>query len=295
MKCIICLKEDVQLTKEHIIPEALGNQSFVLNCVCKKCNSLLGDKIDSANCNNILAQFHRKENKIYGKAKKLPNPFKQGETDDGRQVRVSEDFKPTFVDKVEKTENGYHIQTSTPQQAVKIINTILKRKGRSPLSEEQENKVLAKETTKIHPEINFEFEFNFLKYQLELVKIAYEALYYAFGEKILLDKKVQTLREIIYDCIYNDKMDAKKLAQFAGSISEKELTSNMKKIKKQMPILQSVHLVSIVPRNNSEIIIMIIVEGMLPGAVKIDRPEFLDQYSEWMRLITFPDIGLSDL
>lgn len=290
MKCIICLKEDVELTKEHIIPEALGNQSFVLKCVCKQCNSLLGDKIDAANCNNLLAQIYRKENKICGKSNSLPNPFKEGTTDDGLRVRLSEDLKPTLVDKVEKDEEGYRIRTSSPQQAIKIINKILGRKGSAPLTKEMEEQILNNEPSKHPLKIDIDFEFDIIKYKLELIKIAYESLYYVFGERILLDKKVQSLREVMYDYIYNDKVDEDILSQFVGNMPETEITSLTEELKKQAPDLKSVHFVSIMPRNNSEIIIMIMVEGMLPGVVKIEQPELLDQYFDWMKCITYPDI-----
>ena len=48
--CMICKKkfDDVVLSsKEHIIPEALGNTKLVTCGVCKKCNNDLGSIIDS--------------------------------------------------------------------------------------------------------------------------------------------------------------------------------------------------------------------------------------------------------
>ena len=292
MKCIICLKEDVELTKEHIIPEALGNQSFVLHCVCKQCNSLLGDKIDAANCNNLLAQFHRQENKIYGKAKDLPNPFKEGTTDDGLRVRLSADLKPTLVDKVEKDEEGYRVRTSSAQQAIDIINKIFARKGAAPLTKEMKDEILANEPYKCQPTINFDFEFDITKYKLELIKIAYESLYFAFGEKILSDKKIQSLRQILSDYLYENEVDEEKLSQIAGSMSETDIPSQMEELKRQNSNVQAAHVVSIVPRDNSDIIIMILVEGMLPGVVRIEQPELINEYYEWMKFITLPDVGL---
>jgi len=43
-QCILCLRE-VELTKEHIIPEALGGRLWA-RFLCKKCNDNMGDKIE---------------------------------------------------------------------------------------------------------------------------------------------------------------------------------------------------------------------------------------------------------
>ena len=43
--CIICHSDDVELTDEHVIPDALGGCYHVKN-VCKSCNSILGRTVD---------------------------------------------------------------------------------------------------------------------------------------------------------------------------------------------------------------------------------------------------------
>ncbi len=44
-KCILCNKIS-PLTVEHIIPDALDGK-LIFNCLCKDCNSKLGEKVDT--------------------------------------------------------------------------------------------------------------------------------------------------------------------------------------------------------------------------------------------------------
>lgn len=62
MRCIICgLSKDA--SKEHIIPEALGNEKFITIKVCQECNNRLGTNVDNYLTDyiiisqNILARF----------------------------------------------------------------------------------------------------------------------------------------------------------------------------------------------------------------------------------------------
>lgn len=43
--CIICHRDGVDLSDEHVIPDAIGGYYHIYN-VCKKCNSNLGDHVD---------------------------------------------------------------------------------------------------------------------------------------------------------------------------------------------------------------------------------------------------------
>lgn len=45
MRCVICdLEKDG--SKEHIIPEAMGNSKLITYKVCEECNNKLGSKVD---------------------------------------------------------------------------------------------------------------------------------------------------------------------------------------------------------------------------------------------------------
>jgi hypothetical protein len=77
-QCIICRnKFSVKnpRTNEHIIPFAIGGKK-IINTVCKKCNSLLGTKIDAPFVDSFLGILHREENNILGRKKVLPSILK---------------------------------------------------------------------------------------------------------------------------------------------------------------------------------------------------------------------------
>ena len=56
--CIICRREAVEASDEHIIPKALGGYMHTWN-VCQECNSILGHKVDSLITNQYFIGFER--------------------------------------------------------------------------------------------------------------------------------------------------------------------------------------------------------------------------------------------
>ncbi|UKI41461.1 MAG: HNH endonuclease [Candidatus Melainabacteria bacterium] len=46
-KCLFCGNEFEELSKEHIIPNAICGRIKSRNLICKDCNSSLGDEIDN--------------------------------------------------------------------------------------------------------------------------------------------------------------------------------------------------------------------------------------------------------
>ncbi|XYU91462.1 HNH endonuclease [Pasteurella multocida] len=64
--CIICRKEFTTTrpaTKEHIIPESIGG-NYIIETVCKDCNSKMGTKIDAPFVKNLISRLHIEENQI---------------------------------------------------------------------------------------------------------------------------------------------------------------------------------------------------------------------------------------
>lgn len=73
--CMICRKDNVELSDEHIIPDSLGGVMHTYR-VCKTCNSdLLGRKIDPLLTNHILIELVRFAKRIEGKKGGIPNPL----------------------------------------------------------------------------------------------------------------------------------------------------------------------------------------------------------------------------
>lgn len=90
--CIICRKEFTKenpATKEHIIPEAIGG-NYVIDTVCKNCNSQMGTKIDAPFIKNIISRLHIEENQIKGKKRIVDFPLKGNYQDDsGNKYQVN--------------------------------------------------------------------------------------------------------------------------------------------------------------------------------------------------------------
>ena len=59
MRCVICdLEKDG--SKEHIIPEAMGNSKLITYKVCEECNNKLGSKVDKYLTDYIITKIIRK-------------------------------------------------------------------------------------------------------------------------------------------------------------------------------------------------------------------------------------------
>lgn len=69
-KCILCNKIS-PLTVEHIIPDALDGK-LIFNCLCKDCNSKLGEKVDTQLTNYGPIKIIRATHGITGKTGKIP-------------------------------------------------------------------------------------------------------------------------------------------------------------------------------------------------------------------------------
>lgn len=65
VKSILC-KQTSPLTMEHIIPDALEGK-LIFNCLCKDCNSKLGEKVDSQLTNYGPIKVIRATHGITGK------------------------------------------------------------------------------------------------------------------------------------------------------------------------------------------------------------------------------------
>ena len=72
--CIICRELKDKMTDEHVIPESINGYYHIYK-VCKSCNSILGEKVDSKLVNHKFIQFERHISSIKGKSGTIPNPF----------------------------------------------------------------------------------------------------------------------------------------------------------------------------------------------------------------------------
>ena len=89
--CIICHRDDVELSDEHVIPEAIGGYYHIYN-VCKECNSGLGANVDKHLLNHWLIKSARHAHGLKGYSNTIPNPLiGDGVLPTGEKVRVEED------------------------------------------------------------------------------------------------------------------------------------------------------------------------------------------------------------
>jgi len=224
LKCIICTNDFEKLSDEHIFPDAIGG-SLIVGNVCKSCNSKLGDEIDSLLTNHFLISLIRNSQGISGKSGTVPNPFKEGVTEDGQKVRLlmSEDgqFLPQYVPQLsEIAENRLRIVVDSKDfsSLPDIIRKTSKRKGVDIPEQEIQEIISNVVIESSQPKINYDFAIDTEKYKKALLKIAYEMGVYWLGDKYIEDPIGQELRTLIFSSI--DDLRKSKIHGKIGLASE---------------------------------------------------------------------------
>lgn len=211
-KCIFCGRTEEELGEnnswsvEHIIPLSLGNISLTTTAVCADCNNKLGRNVDKYFVDNVLIEMKRKEFGLKGESGKIPNPFKQGNDQFGRMVRIDDSFNATLVPQlsVESVEEGLHFKgtANSKDEAKKMIKQSLKRKGYK--SEDIDHILLqidSAKTESYQPTISFPFEIEPNRIALFFLKIAYEYTCLKLGESYWDDPSSVEIRDMLYKAI----------------------------------------------------------------------------------------------
>jgi len=132
-KCIFCGETEKEFdkdncwTEEHIIPEALGNETLKIYNVCKKCNSGLGTYVDNYFVNHMFLKIIRQSLGLKGQSGEIPNAFKEGTDKDGHRIRVDKNYHPILVPYIEQEDNKVTIVASSKDEAKKMIKKKLLR------------------------------------------------------------------------------------------------------------------------------------------------------------------------
>lgn len=215
MNCIICKKEFQQeeLDNEHVIPESIGG-SFILNdAICKKCNHLLGTKVDSLLVDNPQIIWKRNQYKIPNKDGIVPNIFGLG-TEDGTGKKIlwkaDKEGNPSDLHlyphiTIEEQSDGSLIieidaDESYGEEAIlKMVKRKLDRMGRKISMEDLKEQLTPMDHGSKQPTINYRDKINILEYKADLIKIAYEMTYYWLGLEYLNDEIGENLRKFLYD------------------------------------------------------------------------------------------------
>lgn len=181
--CIICHRDGVELSDEHVIPDAIGGYYHIYS-VCKECNSHLGDNVDIHLVNHWFIKASRHTKQLAGKKKNVPNPLVgDGVMDDGTQVRLEEDKSGKIVAHIlaqspifssdGKTGNiSFSLDVKDEKQIDKIVQKVMIRNGIDPTKVKV---VKHQEVRQIeHPTITTHANIDLALFKIGLLKIAYE-------------------------------------------------------------------------------------------------------------------------
>ena len=125
------------MSDEHIIPKALGGYMHTWK-VCKTCNSVLGEKIDTKLTDHEMMKWERYEHQLKGESgKDIPCPIEGTHfADDGKKYRIvkeADGFVTHCIPEIKKSSDGKQITlTIEPDEinsAEKIISKYCKRNG----------------------------------------------------------------------------------------------------------------------------------------------------------------------
>src|SRR6185312_3543116 len=232
----ICLedKEDSEFNEEHIFPESIGG-TLVIDSVCIGCNSRLGHEIDVHLTDHFFVQGQRMLLNVRGKSGRLPNPLRHGTLVDYPEHKVisvlNELGKPLerrTVTAVKKSTNpdgsegiSIHLDKSDAAKMPNILNKILTRSGRPPLSDAD---ILANQVqhTISNPWVNIQAAIDTRLCQRSVLKIAYELAWRWLGPAYLNDAVAVSLRALIFDTGNStDWADKYKIRGNIGFIGEK--------------------------------------------------------------------------
>ncbi len=210
--CIICHKDNVELTDEHVIPDVLGGY-YHINSVCKTCNSKLGENVDIKLSGHWLMQGERNVHRLEGKKHNIPNPLVgDGALEDGTKVRIEENKAGEVVPyilpsspKIDKNGITITVDARDEKLADKMVKKVLKKMGLK--DGEYELHPTKTEHTIEQPWIKQEVSMDVSDYRIGLLKIAYEfavdkiPAYYndpkaRLYSKILEDGAIDRLNEV---------------------------------------------------------------------------------------------------
>lgn len=216
--CIICHRDGVDLSDEHVIPDAIGGYYHIYN-VCKKCNSNLGDHVDIHLLKQWMIIGARNNKRLVGKTNKLPNPL-AGDgiiEDNGTKVRMEEDKTGTIVPHIlpkspDISQDGKSFTIIVDKKDEKLIDRMVKKTinkiGLTPGTFKLDSCRTVHEISQ--PWIKMQIIIDLKNYKIGLLKIAYEfavdkiPAYYndpmaiKYSE-ILRDADVSRLDEVVFE------------------------------------------------------------------------------------------------
>lgn len=213
--CIICgqmFNNKILKSKEHIIPEALGNDHIVTYCVCENCNNKLGTIVDSYLTNHIAVKMIRqlsleKDIDLQMFDTVLPD-------ENGIKHRIYNDSAEPMTD-IQITKNDdtglhLHIKTGNYDEAIEQAKKRVKRTYN--VSDEEVEKMLTcdgaimiSESEFYRPKFKQLAEIDRAKWIMAAIKIAYEYAVEKIGEPYLHDELANVYRCMLLAAVKGKK------------------------------------------------------------------------------------------
>lgn len=176
--CIICHRNQVEASDEHIIPKALGGYMHTWK-VCKECNSIMGHKVDSLITTQYFITFERYKHQLRGQSgEAVKNPLIgtfPGE--DGNKYKIEEEEGKLISHLVTSTkisDDGNQLSIIVDgrdkEKVGDIIAKFCKRKGYE-LPEKIPELAIEKKPA---PAVQIQSSINIADISLAMLKIAYE-------------------------------------------------------------------------------------------------------------------------
>ena len=181
--CIVCHRDNVPMSDEHVIPKAIGGCYHVYN-VCDNCNSnRFGSKIDPLLTDHPLIQLVRWQKKIKSYKGSFPHPLSNPQVaDDGTRYYVKENgvvLEPHIFPKTEITRDKHGklssvkltIDLEQESEADGMLDKVLAREG-IDLSKVTIEKTIIRDSFK--PVFHYNWVMDIHDFNLDLLKMAYE-------------------------------------------------------------------------------------------------------------------------
>lgn len=231
MRCIICeLQKDA--SKEHIIPETMGNKKFVTYKVCKDCNNKLGANVDNYLTDYVVIKMVRKELGLLGKDEKEIKVFPSSSPDTNGEKFVFRNDMPSIPPKVELKGDVLHIEAETVEEAFKLAKKKLERDGyTNERIEEILKNYKAKEPKRYQPVFQIPADLDKGRYLLAGIKIAYEFACEVLGDTYFNDDIAKVFRKELYKVA---NLDKDKLSTGVDYYTIKKYASLLQKESKKM-------------------------------------------------------------
>lgn len=216
--CIICHRDEVELSDEHVIPDAIGGYYHIYN-VCKDCNSNLGNCVDSYLLKHWLIIGARHNKRLAGKTNKIPNPLTgDGFLEDGTKVRTEEDKSGKLDVRIlpkspEISPDGKTFSITVDAKDEKLIEgmkrKVMKKLGISPETHRLETEKNIQSISM--PWVKMKTSIDIKNYKIGLLKIAYE-----FAVDKYPDYYKDSMALLYSDILHNAAIDRLDEVAFEG-------------------------------------------------------------------------------